>query len=253
MLPSSVHRSTVFRRKASTMHNTPPTELTTQARAALTGRRYPPELLAQLDLLSDPALRASPWITLFQGRRLCRLHSRFAEATLLIDQALAAFRAQDDQQGELWAMAEWVVMRYHAADFDTGLVGIETLIERPMHPYLRAELLFGRFLCMIGLARVREAVQAGETALDLLDNHRRAVAPARWPHSDAAQYCGRLPLPGRDAPCRGCHRACGGAGARAPRYRRYAALVLLRAGAGLLASGHAGSGHRNARYGAAAG
>src|SRR6266508_4704992 len=145
------------------------TELTTQARAALTGRRYPPELLAQLDLLSEPKLQSSPWITLFQGRRLCRLHSRFAEATLLIDRALADFRAQNYQQGELWALAEWVVMRYHADDFDTELVGIETLIERQMHPYLRAELLFGRFLCLVGLARVREAVQAGEAALDLLE------------------------------------------------------------------------------------
>src|SRR5215212_1641835 len=121
------------------MPNTSLTELTAQARAALTGRRYPPELLARLDLLSDPELHASPWIALFQGRRLCRLHSHFAEATALIDQALAAFRAQADTQGELWALAEWVVMRYHAADFDTGLVGIETSIDRPMHPYLRAE------------------------------------------------------------------------------------------------------------------
>jgi tetratricopeptide (TPR) repeat protein len=156
------------------MHDNFLTELAAQAHAALTGRRYPPELLAHLDLLSEPALQASPWIALFQGRRLCRLHSRFAEATLLIDHALAAFRTQGDQQGELWALAEWVVMRYHAADFDTGLVGIETQIERPMHPYLRAELLFGRFLCLIGLARVREAVQVGETALDLLDSTAEA-------------------------------------------------------------------------------
>jgi serine phosphatase RsbU (regulator of sigma subunit) len=151
------------------MPNTPPTELIAHARAALTGRRYPPELLAQLDLLGEPALRSSPWVALFQGRRLCRLHSRFAEATLLIDQALAAFRVEHDQQGELWALAEWVVMRYHAADYETGLAGIEPLIDRQMHPYLRAELLFGRFLCLVGLARVREAVQAGEAALDLLD------------------------------------------------------------------------------------
>jgi len=148
---------------------TPPTELTGQARAALTGRRYPPELLTQLDLLSESALQSSPWVALFQGRRLCRLHSRFAEATLLIDQALADFRAQNDQPGELWALAEWAVMRYHAADFATGLAGIEPFIEHQMHPYLRAELLFGRFLCLIGLARVREAVQAGEAALDLLE------------------------------------------------------------------------------------
>jgi len=151
------------------MPNHATTELAAQARAALTSRRYPPDLLSQLDLLGDADLHASPWVALFQGRRLCRLHSHFAEATALIDQALAAFRAQADTQGELWALAEWVVMRYHAADFDTGLVGIETVIEHPMHPYLRAELLFGCFLCLIGLARVREAVQAGETALDLLD------------------------------------------------------------------------------------
>jgi len=146
-----------------------PTKLTDQARAALTGRRYPPELLTQLDLLGASALQSSPWVALFQGRRLCRLHSRFAEATLLIDQALADFRAQNDQPGELWALAEWAVMRYHAADFATGLAGIEPFIEHQMHPYLRAELLFGRFLCLIGLARVREAVQAGEAALDLLE------------------------------------------------------------------------------------
>ena len=88
------------------------TELSAQARAALTSRRYPPELLAQLDPLSDSDLHASPWIALFQGRRLCRLHSRFAEATLLIDHALAAFRAQADHQGERWALAEWVVTIY---------------------------------------------------------------------------------------------------------------------------------------------
>src|SRR6266540_3444957 len=172
---SSVFWPSSQSRQLTTMQHTSPTELTTQARAALTSRRYPPELLAQLDLLSEPKLQSSPWIALFQGRRLCRLHSRFAEATLLIDRALADFRAQDDQQGELWALAEWVVMRYHAADFDTGLVGIETLIEHQMHPYLRAELLFGRFLCLIGLSRVREAVQAGEAALDLLD-----TTPEPW-------------------------------------------------------------------------
>jgi tetratricopeptide (TPR) repeat protein len=151
------------------MHDIPQTELSAEARAALTGRRYPPELLARLDLLGEVALRSTPWLALFQGRRLCRLHSRFAEATTLIDQALAAFRAQGDREGELWALAEWVVMRYHAADFEVGLAGVETFVDRPMHPYLRAELLFGRFLCLIGLARVREAVQAGEEALELLD------------------------------------------------------------------------------------
>src|SRR5689334_14461216 len=108
--PSVIHRlsSIVTKQIANTMHNAPPTELATQARAALTSRRYPPELLAQLDQLSELALQSSPWIALFQGRRLCRLHSRFAEATQLIDQALETFRAQADPEGELWALAEWV-------------------------------------------------------------------------------------------------------------------------------------------------
>jgi serine phosphatase RsbU (regulator of sigma subunit) len=154
----------------TTMPDTPSTDLSSQARAALTGRRYPPELLAQLDQLSQPELLSSPWVALFQGRRLCRLHSRFAEATRLIDHALDTFRAHQDGQGELWALAEWVVMRYHAADFETGLAGIEPFIDRDMPPYLRAELLFGRFLCLVGLTRGREAVQAGEAALDLLES-----------------------------------------------------------------------------------
>src|SRR5689334_8952983 len=121
------------------MHDIPTTDLASQARAALTGRRYPPKLLAHLDELGDAELRASPWAALLQGRRLCRLHSRFDEATLLIDQALDAFRAQGDGEGELWALAEWVVMRYHAADFTTGLAGIAPFVDRPMRPYLRAE------------------------------------------------------------------------------------------------------------------
>jgi serine phosphatase RsbU (regulator of sigma subunit) len=145
-------------------------ELTAQARTALTNRRYPPELLARLDLLGEPALRSSPWLALLQGRQLCRLHSRFAEATDLIDDALAMFRAQSDRDGELWALAEWVVMRYHAGDYEAGLAGVKPFAERPMPAYLRAELLFGQFLCLVGLSRVREAVQAGQAALELLDS-----------------------------------------------------------------------------------
>jgi serine phosphatase RsbU (regulator of sigma subunit) len=144
-------------------------ELIGEARAALTGRRYPAGLLARLDLLDEPALRSSAWLALLQGRRLCRLHSRFAEATELIDHALATFRAQGDRDGELWALAEWVVMRYHADDFAAGLAGIEPFINRPLQPYLRAELLFGQFLCLVGLSRVRESVQAARAALQLLD------------------------------------------------------------------------------------
>jgi hypothetical protein len=114
-------------------------------------------------------LRAEPWVALFQGRRLCRLHSRFAEATVLIDAALAAFRAAGDADGELWALAEWLVMRYHSHDFEAGLAEAAPALERPMRPYVRAELLFGRFLCLIGISRVREAVDAGVAALDALD------------------------------------------------------------------------------------
>src|SRR5690348_16783486 len=131
------------------MNSTPPADLTAAARDALEHRRYPTALLESLDALDEQAISADPWLALFQGRRLCRLHSRFAEATALIDGALAAFRARGDQEGELWALAEWVVMRYHADDFKTGLAGVEASIDRPMRPYLRAELHFGRFLCLI--------------------------------------------------------------------------------------------------------
>jgi len=152
------------------MHDISQSVLTAEARTALTGRRYPADLLARLDQLGETALRSSPWLTLLQGRRLCRLHSRFAEATGLIDHALATFRAQSDRDGELWALAEWVVMRYHAGDYEAGLSGVEPFVELQMHPYLRAELRFGQFLCLVGLSRVREAVQAAEAALDLLDS-----------------------------------------------------------------------------------
>jgi hypothetical protein len=150
-------------------HTPRPTDIASAARTALCGRRYPPELLARLDELEEPQIRSNPWVALLQGRRLCRLHSRFVAATALIDGALAMFRAAGDAEGELWALAEWVVMRYHAADFAAGLAGVEPAIERQMRPYLRAELHFGRFLCLIGLARVGEGVAAGEAALAALD------------------------------------------------------------------------------------
>lgn len=143
--------------------------LIAEARDALRGRRYPRELLARLDALADSELRDEPWLALLQGRRLCRLHSRFAEATSLIDGALAGFQEAGDDEGALWALAEAVVMRYHAREFAAGLSALVPAIDRPMRPYLRAELLFGRFLCEIGLAHVREAVTAGEMALAALD------------------------------------------------------------------------------------
>src|SRR5262245_35350568 len=128
------------------MHTISPTELSAAAREALVGRRYPPALLAQLETLDASALQAMPWAALLQGRRLCRLHSRFAEATSLIDGALAAFRTANEDEGELWALAECLVMRYHAGEHTAGLALAEAAIDRPMRPYLRAELHFGRFL-----------------------------------------------------------------------------------------------------------
>src|SRR3712207_1672996 len=147
------------------MQQSLPTDLAAASHDALCGRRYPPDLLARLDALDKRQLRADAWIALFQGRRLCRLHSRFADATPLIDDALAQFRAAGDDDGELWALAEWVVMRYHADDFERGLAEIGPALERPMRPYLRAELLFGQFLCLIGSSRVPLAVHSGEAAL----------------------------------------------------------------------------------------
>jgi hypothetical protein len=151
------------------MHDTPSIELADGARDALQNRRYPPELLARLDTLSAAAIERAPWVALLQGRRLCRLHSRFDEATALIDGALAAFRAAGDAEGELWALAEWVVMRYHAGDFEAGQAELTGALERPMRPYLRAELLFGMFLCLIGLSHVPAAVASGQAALVALD------------------------------------------------------------------------------------
>ncbi len=110
-----------------------------------------------------------PWVALLQGRRLCRLHSHFAEATPLIDGALAAFRAAGDGEAELWAVAEALVMRYHAGEFAQGLELVELALDQPMRPYLRAELRFGQFLCTIGQGRIQAAVSAGEAALDALD------------------------------------------------------------------------------------
>lgn len=111
-----------------------PGELHSAARDAVQHRRYPASLLTHLDALESDELRAEPWLALLQGRRLCRMHSNFAEATPLIDAALAAFQARDDQDGELWAMAEWSVMRYHADEFEHGLDGVLPLLDRPNSP-----------------------------------------------------------------------------------------------------------------------
>jgi tetratricopeptide (TPR) repeat protein len=151
------------------MHEQSTTDLAAAARNAILERRYPPDLLGRLDALDPAALRQQPWVALLQGRRLCRLHSRFAEATPLIDGALAAFRAAGDAEGELWALADALVMRYHNAEYPAGLRLADAAIDRPMRPYLRAELHFGRFLCTIGQGRIRAAVDAGEAALAELD------------------------------------------------------------------------------------
>jgi len=151
------------------MYHSPLTDLATASRRALQGRRYPPELLARIDALPADTVGSDPWIALFQGRRLCRVHSRFEEATPLIDGALAVFRERGDGEGELWALAEWVVMRYHEDNFATGLEAVDRAIDRPIRPYLRAELQFGRFLCLIGSIQVIASIAAGEAALAELD------------------------------------------------------------------------------------
>lgn len=144
-------------------------ELAGAARAALCCRRYPPELLARLDTLPADELAAEPWAALLQGRRLCRLHSRFAEARALIDRALADLRAAGDAEAALWALAEWAVAHYHATEFDLVLAALEPALAQPMGPYLRSELLFGRMLCLIGLEQSTAAVAAGEAGLDELE------------------------------------------------------------------------------------
>jgi tetratricopeptide (TPR) repeat protein len=144
-------------------------ELAAEARRALLSRRHPPELLARLDELGPAEIAGDAWLALFQGRRLCRMHSRFADATPLIQAALEQLRASGDAEGELWAVAERSVMHYHAAKFAEGLAMAEAALERATGPYLRAELLFARMLCEIGLEQCGAAAQTGETALAELD------------------------------------------------------------------------------------
>lgn len=144
-------------------------EIAAASRQALVGRRYPPELLAQLDAMGEAQLRADPWPALLQGRRLCRVHSRFKEATPLIDGALAQLRAAGDAAGELWAIAERVVMRYHDGEYGAGAAEAEAALAADMSPYLRAELLFGRMICQIGMEQSGMAVLTGEAALAELD------------------------------------------------------------------------------------
>ncbi|NTU83289.1 MAG: SpoIIE family protein phosphatase, partial [Chloroflexales bacterium] len=98
-----------------------------------------------------------------------RLHSRFAAATALIDGALTAMRAAGDEEGELWALAEWLVTQYHAEEYAPGVAAATLAISRPMSPYLRSELYFGQMICLIGLEQSAEAIKVGEAGLAELD------------------------------------------------------------------------------------
>jgi serine phosphatase RsbU (regulator of sigma subunit) len=139
------------------------------ARQQVQSRRLSPAIWEQISALPLEALDAHPWTMLYAGRRLCRQQSRFGEANGYIDRALAAFRRARDEEGELWAMAEWLVMRYHRHEYDTGLALIDGLLARSGQAYLRAEFLFARFLCLIGRSYAAEAVAAGHAALEALD------------------------------------------------------------------------------------
>lgn len=145
------------------------TQLSHAASEAVRARRYPPELLTQIDQSATAHFEADAWLSLFQGRRLCRLHSRFREASALIDRAVRLFRAADDGEGELWALAEHVVLCYHSRDAEIGLEVAQQALARAMRPYLRAEFEFGRFLCLIATEQVAESIAAGEAALAALD------------------------------------------------------------------------------------
>jgi serine phosphatase RsbU (regulator of sigma subunit)/tetratricopeptide (TPR) repeat protein len=144
-------------------------QLSSAAREALYSRRYPQDLLDHIDALSLTVVFDNPWIALFQGRRLCRLHSRFGEAGALIQHALSEFRARHDGAGELWAIAEEVVMCYHRHEFSTGISLADAALDTATRPYLQAELQFGRFLCLIGAEQLSSALAAGEAALAALD------------------------------------------------------------------------------------
>ena len=144
-------------------------ELIAAACAAICNRRYPADLFMRLDTLSIADLYANPWVALLQGRRLCRLHSRFAEAAPLIDHALGQFRAAANTEGQIWALAEQIVMYYHTRRSAEGLALANAALAQPMRPYLRAELQFGRFLCLISDGNIVATLAAGEAALNALD------------------------------------------------------------------------------------
>ncbi len=151
-----------------------PAALIPMARQQLITRRIQSDLSMILDVLGDAAIAGHPWLLLHQGRRYLRRQSDFARAQPYIEAALAEFRMIGDDEGMIWAMTEWVVLRYHLRDFSFGLEQVRQLLndERAIPwflPFLQAELLFGCYLCLIGLDRLDEAMAAGAEALALLD------------------------------------------------------------------------------------
>jgi hypothetical protein len=119
------------------------------ARRQLLARRLDPALSEAVALPNGTP--ADPWLLLHCGRCLCRLRSDFESAGVFVDAALLAFEQRGDGEGRLWALVEWLVLSYHAAEFARGLAALEALDMAGLTPYLRSELLFGRFLCLIGL------------------------------------------------------------------------------------------------------
>lgn len=145
-------------------------DIARRAREQLVTRRIDPSLSEKLG--DEPPDTPFPWILLHRGRCLCRLRSDFAHAQLFIDAALTAFRRAGDSEGELWALVERVVLCYHNREFNEGLAVLDLFDVRGLQPYLRSELLFGRFLCYIGLDLLRDAENTGYAALAALDDER---------------------------------------------------------------------------------
>lgn len=138
------------------------------ARQQVISRRLDPALTEEMHP-DDALTRVDPWLALHRGRCLCRLRSDFAQARLFVDVALTLFRNAHDNEGELWSLVECVVLCYHEQAFAQGQALLDAIPLESLRPYLRAELLFGRFLCAIGLDHLREAEASGQRALDSLD------------------------------------------------------------------------------------
>lgn len=137
------------------------------AREQLVTRWIDPDLTESLGaLLPD---NADPWLLLHRGHVLCRLRSEFEPAQQLVIVALARFHQRGDMEGVLWATVEQLVLSYHSRAFADGMALFDAAMDDQLPPYLRGELLFGRFLCQIGLDLLREAEASGHAALQALD------------------------------------------------------------------------------------